>query len=161
MEQKLVAIDGATNKTGISFFENGKLKDYELLNFSECKDTSQRFALMAKAIWDKLDKYKPQTVYMEETYTAVNPQTAKTLTRLQGFVYAWCLNNSCEFVTILPSRWRKVLGFNQGKGVKREELKQQSVEFVSNKYNIKVNDDVADSICIGEAAILIQKKEKK
>jgi len=36
----------------------------------------------------------------------------------------------------------------QGRGIKRETLKNQDIKYVEDKYNIKVNDDEADAICI-------------
>jgi len=41
-------------------------------------------------------------------------------------------------------------GMDQGKK-KREELKQMSIDYVKNHFNVDVNDDVADAICIGVA----------
>jgi hypothetical protein len=61
--------------------------------------------------------------------------------------------NDCEFNTIRPTEFRKELDFVQGKNVKREELKQQAINYVKKIYNLEVNDDVADAICIGCAVI--------
>lgn len=111
-----------------------------------------RFKSMAKGLWDFLDTHKPCIVYIEETYTARNPQTTKFLTRLQGVVYAWCMNNNCDFNTILPSQWRKNLNIKQSK-MKREQLKEQSVKYILDNYNLEVTDDEADAICIADAVI--------
>lgn len=108
---------------------------------------------MSRDIWRFLDVYIPNIVYVEETYSARNPKTTKILTRLQGVVYAWCMNNGCDFNTITPSSWRKQLSFKQGKGVKRKKLKEQSIKYVLDKYDLKVNDDIADAICIGDAVL--------
>lgn len=108
---------------------------------------------MSHAIWALLEIYKPDILYIEETYAAVNPQTTKILTRLQGIVYAWCMNHECEFNTICPSLWRKQLNFIQGKGTKRNQLKEQSVKYVLDAYGLNVGDDEADAICIADAVI--------
>ncbi len=108
---------------------------------------------MSKSLWDLLNEYKPNIIYMEETYSAKNAQTTKFLTRLQGVVYAWCLNNKCEFNTIIPSSWRKLLGFMQGRNITRKQLKDQSIKYVTDIYSLDVTDDEADAICIGEAVI--------
>lgn len=112
-----------------------------------------RFKSMVMGIWKVLDHYKPDIVYIEETYTARNPQTTKFLTRLQGIVYAWCMNNDCEFNTILPSKWRKYLKFTQSRGTKREQLKAQSIKYVLDNYGLEVTDDESDAICIADAVI--------
>lgn len=108
---------------------------------------------MSHAIWDLLEILSPNVLYIEETYTAANPQTTKVLTRLQGVVYAWCMVNDCDFNTIRPSSWRRQLNFTQGKGVKRNQLKEQSIKYVLDKYKFNVEDDVADAICIGDAVL--------
>lgn len=108
---------------------------------------------MSHGLWSLLDICEPNIVYMEETYTSVNPQTTKILTRLQGVVYAWCMNNGCEFNTIRPTQWRKQLSFSQGKNVKREQLKEQSVKYVFDNYELNVDDDEADAICIADAVL--------
>lgn len=51
-------------------------------------------------------------------------------------------------------------GFSQGKNVKRDQLKEQSVHYVLENYNLNVGDDEADAICIGDAVMKIYKDKK-
>ena len=157
---KLVSIDGSTQKTGIAYFSNGKYVEHILLDFSKDKNMENRFESMSKEIWKKLDEYRPNIIYIEETYMANNPQTSKILTRLQGVIYAWCINNACEFNTIRPTSWRKQLNFQQGKNVKREQLKKQSLQYVLDNYGLEVTDDESDAICIADAVIKMFIEEK-
>ena len=108
---------------------------------------------MSQKLWGMLEIYNPNIVYIEETVVLRNAQTQRFLTRLQGVIYAWCINHGCEFNTIRPSNWRKQLFFSQGKNVKRDQLKEQSVKYVLDNYNLNVGDDEADAICIGEAVL--------
>ena len=158
MKIKLVTIDGSTQKSGIAYFCNGKYIEHVLLDFSKNKNMENRFESMSKEIWKTLDVYRPNIIYIEETYMANNPQTSKILTRLQGVVYAWCFNNNCEFNTIRPTQWRKQLNFQQGKSVKREQLKKQSLQYVLDNYGLEVTDDESDAICIADAVIKIYSK---
>ena len=148
-----MSIDGSTQKTGIAYFFNGEYVEHVLLDFSKDKNMENRFESMSKEIWKTLDVYRPNIIYIEETYMANNPQTSKILTRLQGVVYAWCINNACEFNTIRPTSWRKQLNFQQGKNVKREQLKKQSLQYVLDNYGLEVTDDESDAICIADAVI--------
>ena len=157
---RLVSIDGSTQKTGIAYFCNGKYIEHVLLDFSKDKNMENRFESMSKEIWKILDDYRPNIIYIEETYMANNPQTSKILTRLQGVVYAWCINNACEFNTIRPTQWRKQLNFQQGKNVKREQLKKQSLQYVLDNYGLEVTDDESDAICIADAVIKMFIEEK-
>ena len=52
---------------------------------------------------------------------------------------------------IYASSWRKECGIKTGAGVKRETLKKNDIDFVKKTYNLDVNDDIADAICIGYA----------
>lgn len=153
MDVKLITIDGSTKKTGIAYFQNGRYITHKLLDYSKDKNIDSRFSIMAQEIWKMLNTYRPNIVYIEETYTARNPQTTKILTRLQGVVYSWCMNNGCEFNTIRPAQWRKQLSFSQGRNVKREQLKKQSIQYVLDNYSLSVGDDEADAICIGDAVL--------
>ena len=54
--------------------------------------------------------------------------------------------NQCEYMIIPPATWRKIL--NPKKGMKRKELKELSKQYVHDRFNLEVNDDVADSICM-------------
>ena len=55
-------------------------------------------------------------------------------------------------VILKPTEWRKACGFKQGR-VKREQLKQQAIDFVKDVYHLQVTDDEADAICIGSAYV--------
>ena len=55
----------------------------------------------------------------------------------------------CDFIG--ASQWRAALKIKQGRGIKREALKPQDIQYVKNKYGLTVNDDEADAICIFDA----------
>lgn len=150
---KMCSIDSSSKKTGIAIYKNGKYKDYRLLDYSNDKSMESRFKKMAIGILNTLDELNPDIIYIEETVVLRNAQTQRFLTRLQGVVYAWCVMNDCEFNTIRPASWRKCINLPQGKNIKREQLKQEAIQYVKEKYSIDVGDDVADAICIGDAVI--------
>ena len=149
---KLCSIDFSSKKTGIAYFEDGEYK-HHFIDCSSLKDMEVRFSNMCLDIWKTLEMVKPTIVYAEETVVLRNAQTQRFLTRMQGVIYAWCMNNDCEFNTIRPTQWRSIIGIPQGRNVKREELKEQAIQYVKRKYDLIVNDDEADAICIGDAVI--------
>lgn len=159
MGAELVCIDSSSTKTGIAYFSNGEYVYHCLLDCSKEKNMDIRFKDMSKRIWNVLNDLYPNIVYIEETVVLRNAQTQRFLTRLQGIVYAWCMNHECEFNTIRPTTWRKQLNFSQGKNVKRDQLKEQSVKYVLNKYGLDVGDDESDAICIGDAAIKLYEND--
>jgi len=148
---KLISIDSSTKKTGVAYFENGSLKKYFLLESSN-SDVDVRFCEIVKQLYDVLNEYMPDIVWIEDTWNANNIQTTKVLSKLIGTVYGWCIVKSKEFHTILPSEWRKYCGISQSK-MKRAELKQASIAYVKNRYDIDVNDDVADAISMGDGIV--------
>lgn len=148
-------------KTGLAYFCNGKYKAHHLLDYSKDKNMENRFESMSKGIWNVLNEYRPNIIYIEETYMGNNPKTMRILTRLQGVVYAWTMNHGCEFNTVTPTQWRKWIGFKQSKGIKRDELKAQSVKYILENYELNVTDDEADAICIADAIMKMFEKEGK
>lgn len=67
--------------------------------------------------------------------------------------------NNIQYSVYKATFWRKVLKFKQSRGIKRPELKQQAKDYVFNKYNLKLKEDLCDAICIGEAFIIDKKDE--
>lgn len=57
-----------------------------------------------------------------------------------------------KYEIVRPSEWRKELGFRQG-ATKREELKQQAIDYVLKNYGEEVSSDEADAICIALATL--------
>ena len=92
-------------------------------------------------------------VIIEDTVLQRSPATMKQLSQLQGVVIGYCIEHGIPYDVYHPTSWRKLLEFEQGKGTKREQLKQQSQQFVEDTYQISVSDDESDAICIGLAYI--------
>lgn len=155
MEARLLTIDSSTKKTGCAFFLNGEYINGILINCEKDKNMDSRFEAMSKALWAAFNEFHPNILYLEETVVPRNAQTQRFLTRLQGVVFAWCMIHECEFYTIRPTVWRKAVGMAQGKGVKREQLKEQAKQYVLERYDIAVNDDQAEAICIGDAVLAL------
>lgn len=120
----------------------------------------ERFRNMSLNLLQILSEKKPDAVYIEDTVVPRNVQTQRFLTRLQGVVYAYCVMNECEFHTIRPTVWRKLVGITQGKK-KREELKEAAIKLVMDQFEMNVNDDEAEAVLIGIAAIKQSRQQEK
>ena len=149
---KMMSIDSSTKSSGISIWIDGNL-DTTLSLVSNDSKMDTRLIDMIRQIYHVLDIEKPDMIWIEEAVVNRNQQTQRFLIRLQGAIQGWCVQNNCDFNTIRPTQWRKYCSC-EFKG-KRDELKKQSVQYVKEKYNIECNDDVADSICIGEAIFVM------
>ena len=90
---------------------------------------------------------------MEQVRPQYNSHTNKVLMWLQAVIvvatYEIDSNIECQFIG--ASEWRAALKMKQGRGIKRNQLKPQDIQYVQNKYGITVNDDQADAICIFDA----------
>ena len=150
---KFVSCDTSTNNSALTLFVNGQYKEHVLINKSKIKDTFFRMNEMIKDIYKQLDKWKPNTVWIEHPQGhGSNVDMVGKLCEVLGAVRAWCLSHNCEYNEISPSQWRKYAGIQQGK-LKRAELKQASIDYIKKKLGIDEGDDVADSIALGYAVI--------
>lgn len=152
---RILSLDQASIKTAWSFFLDKELKDYDLINISKIKDKTQRFDKMLSSIINIINKYKPDIVVFEDVSLQTNVSTLVVLSRIQGCIISECIKNNILYCIYKPSTWRKILNFKQGRGIARKELKQQAIDFIRTKFDItNINDDIAESICIGLAFII-------
>lgn len=151
MMKKCVSIDSSTNKTGMSLFVDGNLDYFGLIDLSNEKlDANEKINEMGHRIMHVLDIWKPDMVFVESTYFVSNADVVRKLAEVLGIIRGWTICNGAIYEEVKATAWRKLIGMSQGKK-KRSELKQMSMDFVKETYGIDVNDDVADSICIGAA----------
>lgn len=153
----ILSLDLSTKSSGWAIFDNGELKEYGCITASST-DLIKRIYKMRDELNKIIDKNKINKIIVEEVrpeggYGVGNQKTHKALMWLQAAIAFMIFdnNNSIEIEYIYPSSWRATLGIKNGRGIKRQTLKEADIEFVKNKYNIVVNDDEADAICIGLA----------
>lgn len=160
---RLVCLDLATKKSGISYWENGVYKESYVINYEKIDDIDERIELMGKRLIDALNYFEPNIIYTEDSFKGNNPKVVKCLSRLHGIVMGWCYINEAEHNLIYPSTWRKYIpDFPNGRNAKRAEQKEFSITYVTNKYGFKPqSDDEADAILIGESVLKMYEKEDK
>ena len=148
----VAGIDGSTNMSGISIMEDGELKFYTLIDLHKEKDAMKRIRTMLLKICEILNQYDIDAVHMEKAFNKSNTDTTMKLANLAGGVMLYCAQNNITFNHPLPTEWRKKIGLQQGKGIKRETLKAEAIAAVKQEYGIDVNDDVAESILLARSA---------
>ena len=149
---KILAFDQSTKISAHSIFIEGKYVECGLIDLHKMKDTNERVRAMGVELCKIITKYNPDKVVMEEVAQQSNALTLKLLARIQGIIIGFCAAHNIETYIIEPSKWRSVLQFKQGSGVKRQELKSQSIEYVKNTYHLDLSEDECESLCINEAA---------
>ena len=154
----IISIDASTKSTGIAIYNHNQLTYYTCLTASSA-DLFRRIQKITNEIKDiisqnlDLDYLILQQVRPDNGFS--NIKTHKALMYLQGniamMLYTYFKHMQIDY--LYPSEWRKVCGIKQGRGVQRSTLKQSDINFVKQHFNIQVNDDIADAICIGYAYI--------
>lgn len=143
---RIIAFDQATERFGLSIYEEGKLIFYSLYTFSG--DLVHRLVKIKKFVQDiVLKEWKPDVIIMEDIqYQQNGILTFKVLAMLLGILQELCSENNIEFEAVSPNVWRKYAGTN---GKNRREEKILSIAKVKEKFGISVSDDVAEAILIG------------
>lgn len=150
---RVLSLDQSTRCSGWCCFENGQYVISGVIDMSKSKlETDKRSFEMAKEIWKIINKYKPQFIILEGVQQQSNPSTMIILARLAGMIIGYAEAHNVHTYILLPSQWRKVLGYSQGAKVKRQELKQQSLDYVKKNLGLDFSEDEAEAIAEGIAA---------
>lgn len=161
----ILSLDLSSKSSGWAIFEDNKLIDYGCIT-SASTDLIKRIYIMRDGIQEILNKYTIDKVYVEEVrpqggFGTGNIQTHRALMWLQAAI-AFMLHDFDKKIIleyVYPSTWRATIGIKNGRGIKRESLKQADIDFVKERYNISVNDDIADAICLGVSQLEPEKNE--
>lgn len=109
--------------------------------------------MMRQMIQSRIRNNHPDLVVIEDVALQRSAKTVIQLAQLQGAIIGACDIFNIPYEILKPSEWRKMLGFKQGR-MKREELKQQAIDYVAEHYGEMVSSDEADAMCIAKAAQL-------
>ena len=148
---RIMGIDGATNKTGIAIFEDGKYEQHILIDLHKIKDASERIPKMMIAICDFINMQHVDKIIMEESMMTNNIDTVKKLSNLAGAIIYCAAVDGIEFEFAMPSEWRKRIGLRQGRNIPRDELKAEAIAAVKQEYGLDVTNDEAESILIARS----------
>ena len=149
---KILAIDPSTHVSGWSIGQDTNLQQHGYITASS-KEVKKRIIKMRDQLSKIIKNNKIDKIIMQEVRPDFGHHTTKILIWLQAVIVitAYEINPLIEFEFINPSQWRAALKIKQGRGVKRDQVKNSDIQYVKNKYNITVNDDQADAICIFDA----------
>ena len=150
-----IAIDASSKSTGIAVFKDKELI-YKNCIASNKKDTYARIKYMVAEIEKVYKKYGADNIIIEDVIpedVRHNQSVYKVLIYLQAAIVLMFHEYQKEVEFYTSSEWRAKCWIHTGRGIKRESLKAADINFVKEKYDILVNDDVADAICIGWAYV--------
>ena len=150
---KVLSFDQSTRVSGWAYFEDGQYVESGVIDMNKSKlNTDDRSFEMAKELWKVIKKYKPQHLVLENVQQQGSVQTVIVLARLAGMIIGYAEAHKVDTHIVSPSQWRKMLSYSQGPKVKREELKQQSINYVKENFGLSPIEDECEAIAIGSAA---------
>lgn len=150
-----LAVDPSTKSTGIAIFDGQELKHYDCITASST-DLFKRIHKMQDEIEKIIIDYKVEKVVIEDVIpddVHSNQNVFNALKWLQGFLVEIFNKNKLPYEFMVANHWRKLCGIKTGAGIRRESLKPKDIAFVKSQFGLTVNDDIADAICIGFAAV--------
>lgn len=149
----ILAFDQSTRCSGWSYFEENEYIASGIVDMTKSElETDERSFEMAKSLWKIIKQYKPEHLIIENVQQQTSPKVLVTLARLQGMILGYAEAHKVKTHILLPSQWRAELKYTQGAKVKRAELKQQSIDYVKNKYGLQLSEDECEAIALNDAA---------
>lgn len=115
---------------------------------------------MRQMIQSRIKNNHPDLVVIEDVALQSSAKTVIQLAQLQGAIIGACEMFNIPYEILRPSEQRKILGFKQGRQVKRPELKRQAIDYVAEHYGENVSSDEADAMCIATAALMRLERNK-
>lgn len=150
---KVLSYDQSTRVTGWSLFNDGHYVKSGVIDLHKITDTDERSKQMGLEICKVIDECQPDEIVIEEVAMQSNVSTLKKLARIQGMAIGFATAHDIPTHILEPTKWRSALQFTQGPKVKREELKQQSRDFVKNVLGLNIkSEDENEATAINEAA---------
>lgn len=163
MQTNILFLDLSSKSSGWSIGnDNGDLINYGCIQ-SKSTNVFKRIEVMKQEIEKIVKENNISKVVLEEVFEMfTNTRTQKVLMWVQGVILfsIMQINPKAEYEFVLPSEWRSKLKIKNGRGIKRESAKAADIEYVKNKYNLDVNDDIADAICIHDAYYIKEQKNQ-
>lgn len=155
----ILAIDASTKASGYAIFVDDNLASYGCITEND-SNVLNRIDFMSYKLDKLLENDKIEKVFIEDVMPEEvqhNQGVYKALMYLQGAIAMKFNKSGYKLNFFVASEWRKKCGIRTGRGIKRKDLKDAAILFVKNNYGIDVEEDVAEAICIGHAAL--NKKE--
>jgi len=145
----VLSLDQSTSCTAWSLYDNKKLIDYGERKFKN-SNLNVRINDIKYLLEELVDKFKPDIICFEDIQNQRSVVVYKALAELLGVLLDYCIEIKKPYDIIHTKTWAS---FFKIKGVKREEKKINTIDYIKEQFGIDVSDDIADAICIGKYKI--------
>lgn len=154
---RIIGCDQATQKFGISVFDDGKLVYFDCIEFQGELDA--RYASIYSFMDRVLKHWEPDLVVIEDIQlqqgTTGGYNAFKVLGGLLGVMKAVIAKHKIPHKEVLNKVWQAKFMIG---GKDRMTQKRNVVKKVHDLFNIDVSDDIADAILIGKWASMERAK---
>lgn len=167
-----IGLDLATKRTGCAVIKNDELIYYECIRADKSDDFRNRIIDIGEKIDSIIARFCPDVLFIEDAPIIKN-SSASMLCIMQGYILHIAVKHNIPIKIFQPSSWRKTIGIvgeNGREALKKERIKQATVDYVNNKFNldliyikdsVKSQDDIADAIGIACCGIEREKDVKR
>ena len=156
-----MAIDASTKSTGIAIFKDNKLYHCQCITIED-GNVLTRIKKMRDKVMAVCRQYNPAAIVMQDVLPQDikhNQSVFKALIYLQAALVMGFSDLGLQVELYAASKWRSLVGIQIGPGKRRNDLKTASVNLVKALYDMDVNDDISDAICLGVGYMLDKKKQ--
>lgn len=144
---RILGLDTSTTSTGYAVLDNNKLISYGTIKTPTKADLLDKIIYIEEHIKQIIKAKEVEFIVIEDLAVTRSASTTKALSGLLYDLLVEFRKKELLVVQVRPSEWRSKCSI-KGKG--RQELKNNAINHVKTVYNIDVNDDEADAICIAE-----------
>ena len=156
---RILALDQSTHANGWSIYDNQELINYGV-HHCTLEKPLDRIIDISEWLTSMIYLWRPDEVGFEETNynPKSNHNTFKLLSQLMGRLMLTAANHNCIVSTALISTWRAHWKI---RGRSRRDKKKSAQYRVKEEFDISVNDDAAEAICIGKYLADTYQEEEK
>lgn len=146
---KVLGLDTSTTSTGYAVIdtETKKIISYGTIKTPKENDIFDKIIYIEDHIKQIVKSKEIEFVIVEDLAVTRSAITTKVLAGLLYHLLVEFRKRDLLVVQVRPSEWRS---FCNIKGKYRKELKENTIKHIQERYDLNVNDDEADAICIAE-----------
>ena len=150
---KILAIDQASSTSGWAIFDNKELVEYGKVVFDD-DDFIYRISKLRLWLDEFINENNIEKVILEDIQMQIDKETQQ---KVYGEGNIVNVEKGIPVEIYHSSAWKSTCGIV---GSHRQEQKRSAQLYIQNKYNVKVIQDIADAICLGEHACNPKEKAK-
>lgn len=156
-----LGIDESYKNFGIAVVNSNKeILQVKSYNFHGIKSKTEKRRFVAKLIQHAIEKYTPDIIIVERIRLFSQKFLSANYIKATSALVAIIVDNSFpQKVYSVDTRSWKARVCGNSKGTKKGD-KQVSVKYIRKTYNLELNDDQADAVCIALYGLLYDTNQK-